>query len=57
MRAREWPIAESFREPADYDIPNLPSWRVHHSECGGLAFADGEEEPFIAADQPVAVRR
>ncbi|SDK17585.1 hypothetical protein [Natronorubrum texcoconense] len=57
MRAREWAIAGSFRVPADYDIPDLPSWRVRRNKCGGLAFADGDEEPFIAADRPVTVRR
>ncbi|QLK25967.1 hypothetical protein HYG81_18115 [Natrinema zhouii] len=57
MRAREWAIAGAFREPSDYDIPDLPSWRVRRSECGGLAFADGDGEPFIAADRPMTVRR
>jgi|AntDeeMetagen192_2_1112575.scaffolds.fasta_scaffold00097_20 hypothetical protein len=57
MRAREWAIAGAFRDPSDYDIPDLPPWRVHRNDCGGLAFADGEDEPFIAADHPVTVRR
>jgi len=41
MRAREWAIAGAFRDPSDYDIPDLPPWRVHRNDCGGLAFADG----------------
>lgn len=57
MRAREWAIAGAFRDPADYDIPDVPSWRVSRDERGGLAFADGDREPFIAADRPVRVRR
>lgn len=57
MRAREWAIAGAFREPADYDIPDVPSWRVSRDDCGGLAFADGDREPFIVADRPVRVRR
>ncbi|WP_164722088.1 hypothetical protein [Haloterrigena salifodinae] len=57
MRAREWAIAGAFREPEAYDIPDLPSWRVCRTECGGLAFADGDGEPFIAADRPMKVRR
>ncbi|WP_168927125.1 hypothetical protein [Natronorubrum aibiense] len=57
MRAREWEIAGTYRDPADYDIPDLPSWRVCRGKCGGLAFADGDSEPFIVADQPVTVKR
>jgi len=57
MRAREWAIAWRFREPADYEIPDLPTWRVCPDECGGLALADGDGEPFIAAERPMEVRR
>jgi len=57
MRAREWAIAGRFREPTDYEIPDLPTWRVCPGEGGGLALADGDREPFIAADRPVEVRR
>ncbi|NUB93662.1 hypothetical protein HT576_22035 [Haloterrigena sp. SYSU A121-1] len=57
MRAREWAIAGAFREPDAYDIPDLPPWRVRRTERGGLAFADGDGEPFIAAEHPVTVRR
>ncbi|SER43047.1 hypothetical protein [Natrinema salaciae] len=57
MRAREWAIAGAFRDPEEYDIPTLPAWRVCRRDCGGLAFADGDDEPFITADCPVTVRR
>lgn len=57
MRAREWAIAGAFREPADYDIPDLPSWRVQRTERGGLLFADSDGKPFIAAENPMRVKR
>lgn len=61
MRAREWTVAANFRTPADYGIPELPAWRSRCDGCGGVAFvaADGEPdaEPFIAAENPVTVRR
>lgn len=61
MRAREWAIAANFRTPADYDVPELPRWRTCRGQCGGLAFAavDAEagDDPFIAAENPVRVRR
>ena len=58
MRAREWAVAAAYGDPADYDVPALPTWRVERVERGGVAFAatDGEE-PFIAAERPVRVRR
>lgn len=64
MRAREWTVAANFRTPADYGIPELPAWRSHRDD-GGVAFvaadadADGEPdaEPFIAAENPITVRR
>lgn len=56
MRAREWEIAGSFRDPADYDIPPLPDWQVCRPACGGVAFA-ADGDPFIAAEKPMAVRR
>jgi hypothetical protein len=57
MRAREWAVAASFGEPSKYGIPELPSWRSCWLECGSLAFAAGDEEPFIAAERPIDVRR
>ncbi|MFB6156713.1 MAG: hypothetical protein ABEJ34_02590 [Haloferacaceae archaeon] len=57
MRAREWAIAERFRTPADYGIPEVPAWRVCRGERGGLAFADAADDPFISAERPVEVRR
>jgi hypothetical protein len=57
MRAREWAIVDAACEPAEYGIPELPAWRVSR-EDDGLAFvADGDDEPFIAAESPVRVRR
>lgn len=56
MCAREWAIAYRFREPVDYGIPELPEWTVTIEE-GGVAFGDGDGEPFIRADRPVQVRR
>lgn len=58
MRARRWVIAYRFSVPADYDIPELPSWTVSRTDSNGLSFArDHETEPFISAEQPVRVRR
>ena len=57
MRAREWVLAEKFRQPADYGIPELPAWRICRSGRDGLALADADTDPFIAADNPMKVRR
>jgi iron complex transport system substrate-binding protein len=57
MHAREWRIAGTFQTPSDYDIPDLPAWEVRRDEDGRLAFAVGDAEPFIAAENPVPVRR
>jgi len=57
MRARAWLIAARYGTPDEYGIPELPAWRVCRSDCGGLAFAADGEEPFIAAERPVTVRR
>lgn len=57
MRAREWTIASTYGSPAEYNIPDLPAWRVCRAECGRLELAGDDEEAFIAADCPVAVRR
>jgi len=58
MRAREWAVAAAYGDPTDYDVPALPTWRIERGEAGDLAFAAaGADEPFIAADRPVRVRR
>ncbi|SDY34846.1 hypothetical protein [Halopenitus persicus] len=57
MRAREWTLASCYGDPTDYDIPELPTWRVCRPERGGIAFAARGRQPFIAAEQPVTVRR
>ena len=57
MRAREWTVAATYGDPADYDVPALPTWRVDRDEAGGIAFAATEkDEPFIAAERPFRVR-
>jgi hypothetical protein len=57
MRAREWAVAATYGDPAAYDLPTLPTWRVERSD-DGLAFAAVDsDEPFIAAEKPVRVRR
>ena len=56
MRARRWCIAATFRDPADYDIPELPEWTVYRDEDGTLAFGEGGER-FLSAGSPVRVRR
>ena len=38
MRAREWAIVDAACEPAEYGIPELPSWRVSRDDDCGLAF-------------------
>lgn len=58
MRAREWTVAATYGEPTDYDVPALPTWRVEWGADGDLAFAATDrDEPFIAAERPVRVRR
>lgn len=58
MHARTWSIAYNYATPADYGIPELPSWTVLRTESNGLTFAaTDDDEPFISARQPVAVRR
>jgi hypothetical protein len=58
MRARTWVVAANYRDPADYDVPELPSWYVSRPEDGGVALAtDPASEPFVAAENPVRVRR
>lgn len=58
MRAREWAVAATYGDPTDYDVPALPTWRVERGGNGALAFAAaGRDEPFIAAERPVRVRR
>jgi hypothetical protein len=58
MRAREWAVAAAFGDPAEYDVPVLPTWRVERGDDGDLAFASGgRDDPFITAKRPVRVRR
>ena len=57
MRAREWDIAGQYREPEDYSIPELPAWQTCQLDCGSIAFAEGDGNPFIAAEEPMKVRR
>lgn len=58
MQARKWAIAYQYAAPADYGIPELPSWTACRSESNGLSFArDDETDPFISAEHPVRVRR
>ncbi|WP_435072910.1 hypothetical protein [Halorubrum sp. HHNYT27] len=58
MRAREWSVAATYGDPTDYDVPALPAWRVERGDAGDLAFAAADgDEPFIAAANPVRVRR
>ena len=58
MRAREWTIAAAFGDPSEYDVPDLPSWRVERDDDGRVAFAATDrDEAFIAASRPVMVRR
>jgi hypothetical protein len=57
MRAREWVLAATFGDPAEYGIPDPPAVRVCRLDCGGLALSAGEDDPFIAAERPVDVRR
>ena len=57
MRARQWAIASCYRDPSAYGVPRLPDWSVRR-DSDGLAFAAAEgREPFIAARNPVHVRR
>lgn len=57
MRSREWVIAETFHTPADYGIPDLPTWGVKHDEDGTLTLVGDDADAFIAAGRPVMVRR
>ena len=58
MRAREWAVAARYGDPEAYDLPTLPTWRVERGDAGDIAFAAADgDEPFIAAEKPVRVRR
>jgi hypothetical protein len=57
MRARAWLIAARYGTPAEHGIPRLPAWRVYRPDCGGLALAADDAEPFITAERPMKVRR
>lgn len=57
MSARIWSIAHRYRDPADYGIPMLPDWTVSRPDEGAIAFATGDDDPFISAAHPVPVRR
>ena len=57
MRAREWAIAGTFGDPSEYGIPEPPAVQVCRLDCGGVALTGEGNEPFIAADRPVKVRR
>ncbi|QKG91948.1 hypothetical protein HPS36_03440 [Halorubrum salinarum] len=58
MRAREWTVAAINDDPTAHGIPELPTWRVERGETDGIAFAATDrDEPFIAAERPVRVRR
>ena len=57
MRAREWAIAGAFGDPSEYGIPDPPTVQVCRLDCGGVALSAGDDGPFIAADQPMKVRR
>jgi hypothetical protein len=57
MRAREWTIAGCYRKPSDYGIPTLPELDVRRLDCGGIALVDEDGESFIAAENPMKVRR
>lgn len=57
MRAREWTIAGCYRDPEDYGVPTLPCWGVRRLDCGGIAFTGDDDEEFIAAENPMKVRR
>lgn len=57
MRAREWTIAGCYRDPEDYGVPTLPELNVQRLDCGGIAFVDEDGEGFIAAENPMKVRR
>lgn len=58
MLARTWVIAARYNDPADYGIPTLPTWTVSRMDDGGIALAaNPDADPFIRAEQPVAIRR
>lgn len=58
MRARGWTVAATSGDPADHDAPAPPAWRVERGACGDLALAAADrDEPFVAAERPVRVRR
>lgn len=57
MRARTWVLAYHYGDPSDYGIPELPPWTVVRTDRGGLALAEGGDEPFVRAERPVPVRR
>jgi len=58
MPARTWAIVARYDDPADHDIPALPTWDVSRTDCGGVTLAaTPDADPFVRAEQPMAVRR
>jgi hypothetical protein len=57
MRAREWAVAGAFGDPSEYGFPDPPTVQVCRLDCGGVAFSAGDDDPFIAAEQPMKIRR
>lgn len=57
MRAREWAIADNYGTPAAHDIPPLPAWQACQEPCGRLTLSGEAAGAYIAAAEPVQVRR
>ncbi len=64
MLARRWTIAANYREPADFGIPETPTFEPCHTTCGRVAFypetrtePNTTTEPVLVADSVSRVRR
>lgn len=64
MLARRWTIAANYREPADFGIPEPPTFETSHTTCGRVAFypETGTEpktttDPVLVAESVRPVRR
>jgi len=54
MLARRWTIAANYREPAEFGVPEAPTFETCHTTCGRVAFYPETVEPNTTTD-PVLV--
>ncbi|WP_255149312.1 hypothetical protein [Halorarius halobius] len=58
MLARTWTIAANYRTPADYDVPEAPTFHGERCDDGTFVLSDSESgETVLTARAPTTVRR